>query len=179
MKIKSNEELSIKLKEINSGLDTDISFLQKDTIDDFKKLFNKKQGIRYYNIQVASFLINYNDKTLNLMGIFDDLDDTVDDIKVSQLILITVKIAESFGFNFIVTCFDFCFNDDLTPTDKLIQTTKMQVVYTHLMKKKKLPTTERINKIINTKNIIDKTKKLVDKYLNHSGNKIERIKGII
>ena len=170
MKFNNREELSTSLYQLGKN-DPRAQKIDIESLKQFKKLFkDKTHGVRFYNFgAVASFMINYTDKTFNMMGLFCDIDKPLDDVTVGIGIARLINVAEALGFKFSVAVHSFCFSDKLNERDKLIMATKYELVFNECFKDGNIEVNIAFNKRQNDEDIIDKTKELVEFY--ESGNR--------
>jgi hypothetical protein len=125
--------------------------LNDGVIDECKKLFDKESGLRSYINPFASYLINYTDKIVTMVNIFEE---NFHEIKAFKL------ISEKFGFLFDVRLLDF---ENISPRDNIIQTIKFLVAMEECMKTSKNP--HDYSKLINSPKVIEESKRRFEKFL--------------
>ena len=125
--------------------------LNDGVIDECKKLFDKDCGLRSYITPFASYLINYTDKTVTMVNVFEE---NFHEIKAFKL------ISEKFGFLCDVKLLDF---EDASPRDNIIQTIKFLVAMEECMKTSKNP--NDYSKLINSPKVIEESKRRFEKFL--------------
>ena len=129
--------------------------LNESAINDNKELFSNENGIRSYFSNIGSYFIFYSDKKVLMTGVFES---NYKEIKAFKL------ICENYGFKFEVNLLDFPGADT---RDILIQNMKYHLTVSKILTDEKLRKSfhESYDRLINSNEIIEKTKEKLDKYL--------------
>jgi hypothetical protein len=130
--------------------------LNKNAIENYKDLFdNKTIGLRTFFSKYASYIINYKDKLVTMTNIFEE---NFKELKAFKL------ICGHYGFKFEVALLDFI--NIPSKRDRIIQTMKYHVTMAKILENKKLRKNVKnsYNKLINSKSVINETKKNIENY---------------
>jgi len=138
---------------LKSYLESDvIDFeLRENVISEYEKLFDKDKGIRSYMTFYASYLIYYTEKTVIMTSIFEE---NYKELKAFKF------VCEHYGFKFEVSLLDFV---NLPKKDNIIQTIKFHVTTELVLKNPKKQ--NNYHQLINSKEVIETSKKRFNKYL--------------
>lgn len=125
--------------------------LNDGVINECKKLFDKESGLRSYITPYASYIINYSERNVSMINIFDE---NFHELKAFKL------LAETFGFSFDVRLLEF---GDISPKDKIIQTIKFQITMEECLKGTR--NQKDYKKLINSKKVIKEAKRRFQEFL--------------
>ncbi len=102
---------------------------------DFGEIYNMDSNrIRSHITPFSYLLIVGADKSANLMAIFGDLYNIVDEVTVIEAVKRQLLTAEHFGFSPKITVYEWCFRDDLTNEQKLRKTVEEEILFLESIK---------------------------------------------